>query len=148
MAFRFSLRGLLRLRASQERAERLRLMSLAAEILQTQLAAASLVQENLQAKRRMQRQMVSGVFGAELDWERACEESRNARRNAMLRVLAELTQRYRRQSAIYQKVLRELRILENLRGRRLAQYRMEQSRLEQRSLDDSFLLHSFQPPEG
>jgi len=148
MAFRFSLRGLLRLRASQERAERMRLMALAAEILQTQLAAASLVGENLQAKRRIQQQLATGLTGAELHWERVCEESRIRRRNALLKTLVGLTARYNRQSAVYQKVLRQLRVLENLRARRYKQYRAEQARLEQRSLDDSFLLHSFHPTEG
>ncbi|HUK54692.1 MAG TPA: hypothetical protein VL099_15510 [Candidatus Binatia bacterium] len=148
MAFRFSLRGLLRLRTGQERMERLRLTALAAEILQTRLAAASVVQESLEARRNIQKQMSAGLWSAELYWEGAREERRVARRNSLMQSLAELTARYSRQAAVYQKVRRQLRVLENLQARRYQQYLVEQGRREQRVLDEAFLLHSFHHPEG
>ncbi|MGA8224306.1 MAG: hypothetical protein WB780_21855 [Candidatus Acidiferrales bacterium] len=148
MAFNFSLRPVLRLRASYERLERLRLHALLALIVRVREEIAALEMESAAARRSTQEMLRSGLIGAELHFPVKSEKTRAERRQGLETRLSELHRTREKQQLAYQAALQKLKILENLRQRKWDEYTREQARLEQARLDEMYLLHrASKPPE-
>ncbi|MGH9756410.1 MAG: flagellar export protein FliJ [Candidatus Acidiferrales bacterium] len=142
MAFRFSLQPILRLRASVERVEQLRMLLLAAQIARIQREIVSL-EENLWAERQRRISSLStGVPAAELHFEGAREKTRGDQIRALRDLLAGSRRKHEEQRLAYQAARQKKEILENLRNRRFEEYRREQLRREQQRLDEAFLLRT------
>lgn len=141
MAFRFSLQPLLRLRASYERAEYLRLLGLAGIITKIRRQIESLDQESRSARARMRLKLAAGMHVGEIQFEAACEKVRNDQSRMLSARLADLIVREEKQRVAYQTARQKREILENLRDRQFAAYRREQARHEQQVLDELYLLH-------
>lgn len=140
MAFRFSLQPILRLRASVERIEQLRMLLLAAQIARVQREIVSL-EENLSAGRwRRISSLSEGVPAAELHFEGAREKTRADQIRALRDVLVGFRRKHEEQRLLYQAARQKKEILENLRRRRFEEYRRDQLRREQQRLDEAFLL--------
>lgn len=142
MAFRFSLQPILRLRASLERIEQLRMLLLAAQIARVEGEIVSLV-ENISAERRRRlSSLTEGVSAAELHFEGAREKTRANQIRALRELLDGFRRQHEKQRLVYQAARQKREILENLRKRRFEEYRREQLRREQQRLDEAFLLRS------
>jgi flagellar protein FliJ len=145
MAFQFSLQPVLRLRASYERIERLRLLQIAAAIVQVQNEIASSVQESAKAGQDLRQRLTTGSSGVEIQFETVCEKARLNYRHALVARLAGLRRRHEAQKVVYRMARQKREILENLRERRFHEYQVEQARREQRALDELFLLRYGNP---
>ena len=140
MTFRFPLAGVLRLRSSLVRAERARLLALLAEMVQIRTEVISLEEEMQRAAVSLRSKLGQGITGAELALESSLRQQREKFRLVLLRKLAGLEVRRRKQVEIYRRVRQQREILESLQARQLAQYELEQKRREQMRLDEVFLL--------
>jgi flagellar export protein FliJ len=148
MAFHFSLRPILRLRASYERLERLRLLALAAAIVRVREEIAALERESQNARGLMREGLALGVTGAEIQFDTACERFRTDRKQVLETQLAELEGKQERQRVAYRAARQKREILENLRERQWNEYRQKQARREQQGLDELYLLgRRRDPPE-
>ncbi|HEY7825332.1 MAG TPA: flagellar FliJ family protein [Candidatus Acidoferrales bacterium] len=142
MAFRFSLQPILRLRASVERLEQLRMLLLAAQIARVEREIISL-EENLSAARQLRLSSLSeGVSAAELHFDGAREKTRADQIRALHDVLTGFRRRHDEQRRLYQAARQKREILENLRKRRFEEYRHEQLRRDQQRLDEAFLMRT------
>jgi flagellar export protein FliJ len=140
MTFHFSLEAVLKLRASFERLEQNRLLLIAAALVRVREALASLARDFSEAEKQTLAKLAAGIFGAELDFDRRIQQNFRERRVALERREAELLAKLATQQRAYQNAKNRREILEELRDRRLAQYRSEQQRREQQRLDELFLL--------
>jgi len=140
MAFRFSLAGVLRLRASLERAERARLLAVLAEMVPIRVEILALEEEMRAAAESLRSALGRGLSGAELQCETELRQQRDKRRLELLRKFATLEVRRWKQVEIYRRARQQREILENLKARQLALYELEQKRREQMRLDEVFLL--------
>jgi flagellar export protein FliJ len=140
MAFRFSLRPILRLRTSYERLERLRLLALAAAIVRVRGEIAALERESREARGRMREGLALGLTGAEIQFDTVCEQFRTDRKQVLETQLTELEGKQQRQRVAYQAARQKREILENLRERQWNEYRQKQARREQQRLDELYLL--------
>jgi len=148
MAFRFSLEPVLRLRASYERLERLRLLAIVAMIVRVRQEIAVVAYETAEAGRSKQARLAAGVAGVDLHLEAAVERGRAARREQLDRRLAALERAQENQRRAFHTARQKRQILENLRARRWEEYRRDQSRREQQQLDELHLIHrARRPPE-
>jgi flagellar export protein FliJ len=139
--FQFSLQAVLRLRASYEHMERLRLLAIAALIVRAREEIAALQGESRAARQSTQGRLREGVMGGELHFEACTESVRMERRHALVARLAELEKKQEAQRKAYRAARQKREILTNLRERKLDEYRREEQRREQQRLDESFLLH-------
>jgi flagellar FliJ protein len=148
VAFHFSLQPVLRLRASYERLERLRLHGVLALIVRVRDEMAALESESAMARRTVQEMLGSGMAGGELHLEGKIEKIRAERKQRLNVRLAELERTREKQLRAYQVALQKLKILENLRQRKWDEYVHEQARRDQNSLDELYLLHrASKPPQ-
>lgn len=141
MPFRFSLQAVLRLRASYEHMEKLRLLAIAAVIVRAREEIAALEGESRAARRSTQSRLGAGVMAGELHFDVSTESVRMERKRAMTARLAELEKKQEVQRKAYRVARQKREILTNLRERKLQDYRREQERREQQRMDESFLLH-------
>ncbi|HUO25936.1 MAG TPA: flagellar FliJ family protein [Candidatus Aquilonibacter sp.] len=149
MAFRFSLESVLKIRASFERLERLRLLVLQAlaNRLRQEIAAARV--ESSEAQRRLQERMAGGTSGGELQFAAAVEQARAARIRALENGLSQVESRREKQRIVFEAARQKRQILENLRARRMEEYRRAASRREQKQADEMHLIRlATRAPEG
>ncbi len=140
MAFHFSLRALLRLRESVEKAELLRLQTIAAQAVQLRLEIESIDDEIKTRRQELLDQTASGISGAELHLAALSEAARQQRRAQNLNKLNEVEQLRRKQQLRYTHAHQQREILSNLRERQLSVYVREQARREQQQIDELFLI--------
>jgi flagellar export protein FliJ len=141
MGFTFSLQPVLRLHASYERLERLRLLAIAAEIVRAREEIAAVARESVAARTDMHTRIGAGVAAAELHFELLSENMRQERKRMLGVLVAELEKRELVQQRAYRLARQKREILSNLRQRKWDEYRREQARREQQRLDELFLLH-------
>lgn len=146
MAFQFSLQPVLRLRASYERIERLRLLQVVAAIVQLQNEIAAAARESENARQNQRERLAAGSTGMEIQFEMACEAARLKYRRLLEARLVLLRRKYEAQIEAYRTARQKCEILEGLRERKLQEYQREQARREQRALDELFLLRRGNPP--
>lgn len=151
MAFRFTLQPVLRLRASFERLERLRLLMIASMVTRTRDGIALLDRESQQARARAAHALAAGgLTAAEMHFQAACEKGRTDRRSLLAKQLADWEKRQAAQRLAYQAAVRKREIVENLRNRRWTEYLREEGRRGQIASDELYLLRrrfkSREPP--
>jgi flagellar FliJ protein len=140
MAFRFTLEAVLKLRLSFERLERNRLLLISAALARVREALASLARDFDALETGTLAKLAAGITSAELEVDRRIQQSFRERRAALQKREAELAAKLALQQRAYQNAKNRREILEELRDRRLAQYRAEQLRREQQQLDELFLM--------
>src|ERR1700690_1463099 len=140
MAFRFSLETVLRLRASFERLEHLRLLSLTAIIVRLRQEIATFDAQSSRFEREQRQRLTDGTPAGDLQFEATRKKTRSLQKQSFEAHLAELTRRHQKQQLAYQAARQKREILENLRLRKWSEYRREQARREQQQMDELFLL--------
>lgn len=140
MAFHFSLEAVLRLRHSQERAERLKLEAIISEQAQAQSRLQEVMKKSFQIHRQFQERLGGGMAGSELQLEALREANVNLVCKRLRTLLLELDLQRVKQIQIFFRVRRSREVLESLRLRKLDLYRIEQGRREQQELDNIFLM--------
>ena len=145
MAFRFTLEPVLRLRASYERVERLRLLQIAAAVVQVQTEIAAAIRDSDAARKSLRERLASGTSSAEIQFEAACETVRANYRRLLEARLASLRKKHEAQTIAYRRARQKREILENLRERQWQEFRREEARREQRALDELYLLRHGNP---
>lgn len=140
MAFQFALEAVLRVRRTQERAERLKLESIIAEEQRAQARLRETIERSFEQHRQFQRRLTGGMAGTELQFEMEREARVKAACHELRNQIVELEKRRIAQVQIYYPARRNLELVENLRQRKLEDYRTEQARREQQDLDALFLL--------
>jgi flagellar export protein FliJ len=140
MAFHFALEAVLRLRRSQERAARLKLESIVAEQQRTQVRLRETTERSFEQHRQFQRRLAGGMAGTELQFEMEREVRVKAVCQELQNKIGELEKQRIAQVQTYYATRRNLELVENLRQRKLDDYRTEQARREQQELDALFLL--------
>ena len=143
MPFRFSLQPVLRLRESFERRERLRLETITREVMKARGQLKVAIQERLRAQGESKKKLRQGLLGAELQFELACDRARVRQITALKEQVSRLEELRVRQLEAFRKAQQQRKILENLRDRQFAGYRLIRDRRVQQQLDERFLiLHS------
>jgi flagellar protein FliJ len=140
MAFRFSLRAVLSMWESRERAERLRLEAIAAKILQFRHLIEANEQSSRTERTELNESLADGVAGSEVRYLLAREEGRTQLRKALQRQIGELEAQWETQHKVLMEARRQREILEKLRARQLQAYRLDQERRFQQQVDELFLL--------
>jgi flagellar export protein FliJ len=142
MAFRFPLETVLRLRASFERLEHLRLLSLQAIVVRLRQEIDSFDAQSLRFERSQRERLTEGTPAADLQFEATRMNTRVLQKRSLEAHLAELMLRHQKQQLVYLAARQKREILENLRLRKWSEYRREQARREQQQMDELFLLTS------
>ncbi len=140
MPFHFSLKALLRLRESVEKAELQRLRMIAAQALQLRTEIESLEGEIHAKRQELLEQAAAGISGAELHLAALSEFVHQQRRTEMLTKLRELERARKKQQVRYTEARQQREILSNLRQRQLSVYLREEARREQQRVDELFLI--------
>lgn len=140
MAFRFSLEPVLRLRTSYERLERLRLLALAAILVRVREEITAAAREEVGARNARQQMLLRGIAAAEIQLGVSAEQVRARRNRTLLERLGTLELQHAKQSRIYRAARRRREVMENLRERKLHEYRREQARKAQQAVDELYLL--------
>lgn len=148
MPFYFSLQPVLRLRASYERMERLRLLGIVAAIVQVREEIAAVERESVSARKSTQSRLGAGVAGVELHFELLAENIRVERRRVLGVRLVEFEKKQEIQRLAYRLARQKREILVNLRQRKWEEYRRVQARRDQQRLDELYLLHGWATAES
>jgi flagellar export protein FliJ len=148
MAFRFPLQPLLRFRESFEHRERLRLELATREVVRARRQSEEARSQRTAALHEMSRNLVDGLVGVELHLEVAFDMARARRLVALGKEVERLDVQRRDRFAAYRKAQQQLKILENLRARQMAAYRLEQERRVQQQMDEMYLLRHRGPGLG
>jgi len=145
MPFRFSLQAVLRYRESFERRERQRLQVIIREVVKAKQQRDNAKLDRANALSQLQKKLHQGMTAVEVQFELACDRARVRRIAAWNDQVTKLDDLRRRQLEIFRHAQQQRKILENLRDRQLAAYRLVQVRRTQQQLDERFLLtHSGQ----
>jgi flagellar FliJ protein len=140
MPFRFSLQAVLRFRESFERRERQRLEVITREVVKAKQQREQAKLDRANALSRLQKILHQGMTAVEMQFELACDRARNRRIAALDDHLAKLEDLRRRQLEVFRKAQQQRKIMENLRDRQIAAYRLDQARRTQQQMDDRFLI--------
>jgi flagellar protein FliJ len=145
MAFRFPLQAVLRYRESFERRERLRLQVITREVAKARQQCEEAKHERFRALGEFRQKLRQSLRGAELQFELACDRARVRRIAALREQVMKLEESRVRQLEAFRNAQQQRKILDNLRDRQFAAYRLIRDRREQQQMDDRFLiLHSGQ----
>lgn len=140
MAFHFSLEAVLRVRRTQERAERLKLESIVFEQQRARAKLQELLERSFENRRQFQVRLEGGLPAAEIQFEMEREAAANVACGNLRRAIAELEKRRIAQVQVFYAARRNLELVDNLRVRKLNAYLAEQARREQQELDALFLV--------
>jgi flagellar export protein FliJ len=143
VAFRFSLEPVLRLRASYERLERLRLLTIAALMARVREEILKAEREDAAARHLRAATLTQGALAAEIQVDVWAEKVRARRVSELKDRLGLLQREHAKQNRVYQFARRRREILDNLRDNQLREYRREQERRERQTLDELYLLRRF-----
>jgi len=140
MGFRFSLKALLRVRGIYERRERQRLESIARRLVYAQRQLAALRKRKLEETGSLAKGLEAGMSGAELHFQTACFTAHERLCNMAAQAVEDLRKQHQGQLAVYQRVRKDLEVIERLRERQLYAYRKNQVRKDQQQANDLFLV--------
>ena len=140
MPFRFSLQAVLRCRESFEQRERQRLEVVTREVFRAREQRDQAKLDRATALGQLKEKLRQGMPAIEMQFELACDRARIRRIAAANDHLAKMEDLRRRQLEIFHKAQQQRKIMENLRDRQLAAYRLLQTRRAQQQLDDRFLI--------
>ncbi len=140
MAFRFTLQPVLRLRQGLEERERQRLLLVNSLLAERRRELDDLKQARILAASSLAEAMQAGMVGSEFHFQTTSIVTQGRREEIAMRQVAELERQCLEQQAAYREAQKQRKILENLRDRQLASWRLDQARREQQRLDDLFML--------
>ena len=141
MAFRFTLRSVLRLRHGSENQEERKLLAIVSAAARVRSEIERLAQVSVQQNRRQNDELASGVMiGAMLQFDAVCEERRRSLQAEWSKKLAALEKKRSEQAAEYRKARQKREILEGLRDHQKAEYDREFMKREQERADEAFLI--------
>jgi len=89
---------------------------------------------------QLQKQLHQGMTAVEMQFELECDRARVQRIAAWNDQVTKLEDLRRRQLEIFHQAQQQRKIMDNLRDRQLAAYRLVQARREQQQMDDRFLI--------
>lgn len=138
MPFHFPLQPVLRLQQSLEERERLRLGLIIAALNKLKQHCHRLDQVKFQLANGLAERLQAGMAAAEIHFERARIAAIEQQKNNLLEQKDKLEQQRAAQERAFREVQRKRKTLENLRDRKLEQYRRIQQRREQEQVDDLF----------
>lgn len=142
MAFRFSLEVVLRIRASQERRERLKLEAVLSEKSRLRARLQNLTSEIMESRLRFLNDLAASMSGAELQMESRRQAGVAALRERLVQQIKELEKLSAAQMRVYVQARQRREAMESLRQSKFSEFQIEQSRREQQDLDDLFLTRS------
>ena len=149
MPFRFSLEAVLRFRQSLERRERQRLEVITREVVNAKAQQQAAQRDRVNARAQFQNKLHQGMTAAEMQFELASDRARQRRIAALDAQMAKLEDLRRRQLEVFLHAQQQREIVENLRARQLAAYRLDQARRDQQQADERYLIsHARQPSAG
>jgi flagellar FliJ protein len=140
MPFRFPLQAVLCWRESYERRERQRLEAITRELVKAREQLERAERERANAANQLQIELQRGMNAAEMQFELAGDRVRARRIAAWNDQVAKLEDLRRRQLEVFNKAQQQRKIMENLRDRLFAAYKLDRARRAQQQLDDRFLL--------
>jgi flagellar export protein FliJ len=142
MAFHFSLDVVLRIRAGQERRERLKLEAVLSEKSRLRARLRNLRSEIEESRLRFLKDLAGSMSGAELHLESRRQAGVAALRERLGQQIEELEKLSAAQMRVYVKARQRREAIESLRQSKLSEFQVEQLRGEQQDLDDLFLRRS------
>ena len=140
MAFRFPLQALLRFRESFEHRERLLLELATREVVRARQQAVEVKNQRTAGLDEMSRNLANGLVGVELHFEVASDTAWARRLATLAKEVESLDAQRKNRLEAYQKAQQQLKIMENLKSRWMAAYRLEQERRTQQQMDEMFLI--------
>jgi flagellar protein FliJ len=138
LSFHFPLQPVLRLQQSLEERERLRLGLIIAALNKLKQHCDELEQQRLQLANGLAERLQAGMAAVEIHFERARLAAIEQQKNLLLQQKDKLEQQRAAQEQAFREVQRKRKTLENLRDRKLEQYRQMEQRREQERVDDLF----------
>lgn len=143
MAFRYSLQTVLRLRASLEKQAEQRLQAAVATVAKLRNQLQALDETHGVETKRRQNALTSGALGSELQFYLLADTALLQHRVALQAKLLEAEHKRVQQVALYQAARQKREILQALRDRAEAAYKLKTDRREQQQIDESFLMRAF-----
>ena len=140
MPFRYTLQSVLRLRASLERQEELRLFATAAVVARLRAELELLDLNHLSRRRAVIGELQIGSSGAVLHFAAVCDAAYAAVRTKLQTQLQEAEARRLAQLRVYQSAHQKREILEGLRDRQQAAFDLTFTRHEQQGADEAYLI--------
>ncbi len=140
MRFHFALEAVLRVRSIREDQQRNRLLAANAECDRLRSQLDAIEQDHARRKAMVSAQMISGMWGAELQYDAECRRQAQTLRARVLVDLEQAGKRARQENEKYLSLRRDRRAMEALRDDAQRQFELEQRRREQLALDEMFLL--------
>jgi flagellar export protein FliJ len=140
MPFRFTLESVLAVRAGFERLERNRLLLIAAALMRIRESLEFLAKDYAAAQAATLEKLAACVPSGELELDRLLQQAMRDRRRSLQARESELLAKQKSQHRIYLAAKTRREILDELRSRRLTQYRASELRREQQRVDELFLL--------
>jgi flagellar biosynthesis chaperone FliJ len=143
MAFKYALQSVLRLRASLERQEELRLLAIAAVVARVRAEIEALDQEQLRRSRAAIVELEAGAWGATLQFGAVCDSAYAAARKKLRIQLADAESRRLAQLHVYRNTRQKREILQGLRDHQQFIFDLDFMRHEQQGVDEAFLIGLF-----
>ncbi len=140
MAFHFPLQALLRFRESLERRERLRLQIVTRELSNAQQQWEEAKQARERSLQEFAEKLAEGLTASEMQFELACDRTRLRRIATWHDQVLRLEALRQHQIEAFEKAQQQRKIVENLRERQIAAYRLVQNRRAQQQIDERFLI--------
>jgi flagellar protein FliJ len=140
MAFKFTLRAVLRCRESFEHRERQRLQVITRELVRSQRQKEQVLRNRAAAQQELKQRLSQGLSAVELQYEQATDRVRVRQIASLNEHIGKMIHLRRRQIEVFQKAQQQRKVIENIRDRQLSAYRLLQARKEQQQMDDRYLL--------
>jgi flagellar export protein FliJ len=140
MKFRFALAAVLRVRHIREDQQRNLLLAANVECDRIRRQLAAVEQDQSQRSAMVSRQIATGIWGAELQFDSDCRRQAKILRERILLQLQEATKHAGQEREKYLSLRRDRRAMETLRDSARQQFEGEQRRKEQLGLDEIHLL--------
>ena len=148
MAFRFPLKALWRVRAVYERHEGRRLEALTRHLIYVQKQLSTLRKNRLARAESLEKSLLQGLSGAELQFQVVCSIMCEKRINAVAQVVESVSQQHQKQLVEYRRARQKLEVMERLYQRQLSAYRTTQTRRDHQEATDLFLICSQTANDG
>lgn len=142
MAFRYTLRSVLRLRQALERQEEQKLLVSAALVAQLRLAIAESEEGLLEARKRAMREMEAGGSGASLKFFEVCHAAAKEIHQLLEMKFAKAESEHLERVLSYRDARQKREIFEGLRDTQQTLYERTEAHREQERVDEAFLIRS------
>jgi flagellar export protein FliJ len=131
---------------SREKFERLRLETIAAKIQRLRREIEAVEQASRDDRRNTADALSEGMTASQLQFAALCIDGQRRFRALMEKQVAELVKQHESQRKVFDHARRQRETLENLRSRKLEEYRTEEARQAQQEMDELFLIRRNSAP--